>query len=45
MPECFIFNQLDDFPACPVCGGEMKELHAKAVCSKCNYKRGCCDLL
>ncbi|MEK6941943.1 MAG: hypothetical protein AABW85_03745 [archaeon] len=39
------FNPLEDFGLCPSCGSKLEEMHAKSVCNRCGYKRGCCDLL
>ncbi|MBI2598301.1 MAG: hypothetical protein HYW50_03835 [Candidatus Diapherotrites archaeon] len=39
------FNPLDDFVYCPSCGFKLFELHAKTVCNRCGYKKGCCDLM
>ena len=45
MPDVLGLNPLEDYMNCPACGAEMCEQHAKWVCTKCSYKRGCCDLL
>jgi|GEM_PF-2122842 len=46
MPQSILdFNPLEDYKFCPACGFELEQMHAKTVCNRCGYKKGCCDLL
>ena len=46
MPDNYAnFNPFEDYKDCPSCGFLLVELHAKVMCNRCGYKRGCCDLL
>ncbi|MDO8634048.1 MAG: hypothetical protein Q7K34_02020 [archaeon] len=45
MQKVVEFNPLEDYKNCPSCGAGLVEIHAKTVCTRCGYRRGCCDLM
>jgi hypothetical protein len=43
VPACTIARDpLGTFPACPMCGGEMRPEHAHYRCA-CGWRDSCCD--